>query len=111
MELHRITRESTKLGLATTKCATLMDLLTPYCGAAWQSPLTDLTQPPANLSISHRQDRPGGCIASNHPITASCGQKRGERIEKVCEREIGIDLIRYTAVSRFGLAQQLNTLK
>lgn len=95
--------ESSKLWVASSKHTTLMDLLTPYCRAAWQSPLTDLSTPPANPSISQGQDRPDGCITFQSFYHGWQSETRG-RIEKVCMREKGIDLIRYSAVSRFGSA-------
>lgn len=50
-------------GSGPTECATLMDPLTPYCGAALQSSLADLTPPLPDLSISEGQDGPAGFIA------------------------------------------------
>lgn len=88
-----------------------MNLLTPNSAAAWQSLFTELTPFLANLSISHRQGRPSGCITFQSSFRANLSQKREERIEKVLKREIGIDLIRYTAVSKFGHARRLDTLK
>lgn len=57
-DLHCVAHESSKPGLVPTKGATLMDLRTPYCAAAGQSPLTDLTPSPANLSISQTRQAP-----------------------------------------------------
>lgn len=88
--------------LASTKRAALTDLLTPYCGAARQSPLAD---PPPTLSPTHTQliylshtDRtdPLQATPSNRPIIADRSRKPGER-KRACEREIAIDLIRYNA--------------
>lgn len=84
-ELHR--SESSRIRLASTKRARLMDLLTPYCAAAWQSPLTDLALPcpPTPLIYLSHTDKtdPVDVSPSNHPIMANRSQKRGERIEKV----------------------------
>lgn len=80
-----------KLWLASTKRPTLMDLLTPYCRAAWQSPLTDLSSPAANPSISWRRDGPGGSIAFQSSYRGWESETRGERTvkkkKKKCEGE------------------------
>lgn len=62
------------------------------------------------LSRTDKTD-PVDVSLSNHPSVLTSVRKREERIEKVLKREIGIDLIRYTAVSKFGHARRLNTLK
>ena len=106
-----ITSDSSKLGVGFHQACytdgssnTLLQ-----CGTA---KLPHRSDPPfPDLSISEGQDGPAGFIAfqsSYHgwPPTETRGKNR-----KVCEREIGIDLITYSAVSRFGCAQQLNTLK
>lgn len=73
-------------GLASTKRATLMDPLTPYCSAARQSSLTDLT-PPSLICLSQKDKTDQLDLSpSNLPIMADRRQKRGERIEK-CARE------------------------
>lgn len=108
--MEELGHKSSKLWVASTKHTTLMDLLTPYCCAAHRSPLTDLSTPPANLSISQGQDGPDRCITFQS-FDHDCQSETRGRIEKLCEREKGIDLIRYSAVSWFGCAPQLNTLQ
>lgn len=77
-----VTLESGRLRSASTKRATLMYLLTPYCSAAWQSPLTALT-PPLLIYLSHRDETdPVDVSPSNHPIMANRSQKRGEKNRK-----------------------------
>lgn len=112
MELYCIASESSRLRQASSECATLMDLLAPYCGEAWQSPLTDLTPSPLIYPSHKDKTDPVDVSPSNHPIMANRNQKtRVKNRKSAREREMGIDLIRYTAVCRFGRAQQLNTLK
>lgn len=74
-------------GSGPTECATLMDPLTPYCGAALQSSLADLTPPPSLICPSQKDKTDQLDLSpSNPPIMADRRQKRGERIEK-CARE------------------------
>lgn len=86
--LYFIASESSRLRQASSECATLMDLLAPYCGEAWQSPLTDLTPSPLIYPSHKDKTDPVDVSPSNHPIMANRNQKtRGKNRKSARERE------------------------